>query len=233
MSILEGISTYVGQKVSKPILIKFLKKLGYRYRRIRKRLKKSPDTAEYNRKLDEITKLIRLEKSKFLTIYYADESGFNETPSVPYGWQHKDEPLSSPSQRGQRWNVFGIMSSDNQLFAHKTKGSIKSAFVINCIDAFANSLQRAPRSVIKIDNATIHHSEEFKAKIPQWAELGVEIFYLPTYSPHLNRIETFWRKCKYEWLLPQDYQSWKDLTTKLEHILDNFGTNYKINFKEF
>ncbi len=182
MSILEGISTYVGQKVSKAILIKFLKKLGYSYRRIRKRLKKSPDEAEYNRKLDEITELIRLEKSKFLTIYYADESGFNETPYVPYGWQHKDEPLSSPSQRGQRWNVFGIMSSDNQLFAHKTKGSIKSHFVINCIDSFANSLQRSPRAVIKIDNATIHHSEEFKAKIPIWAEVGVQIFYLPTYT---------------------------------------------------
>ncbi len=90
------------------------------------------------------------------------------------------------------------MSSDNQLFALKTKGSVKSDFVINCIDGFANSFQRAPRSVIKIDNANIHHSEEFKAKIPQWAELGVEIFYLPTYCPHLNRIETVWRKCKYE-----------------------------------
>jgi transposase len=233
LNILEGISTFVGQAVSKDTLIKFLKKLGYSYRRIRKRLKKSPDEADYNRKLDEITDLIRLEKSKFLTIYYADESGFNETPCVPYGWQHKDEPLAIPSQRGQRWNVFGIMSSDNQLFSHKTKGSIKSAFVITCIDAFAKSLDRAPRSVIMIDNATIHHSEEFKAKIAEWAELGVEIFYLPTYSPHLNRIETLWRKCKYEWLLPQDYQSWKHLTQKIEHILDNFGTEYTIKFSEF
>ncbi len=215
------------------MLIKFLKKLGYTYRRIRKRLKKVPDEAAYNRKLDEITALIGLEKSKFLTIYYADESGFNETPCVPYGWQTKDDPLSIPSQRGQRWNVFGIMSNDNQLFAHKTKSSIKSPFVINCIDAFANSLERSPRAVIKIDNATIHHSKEFKAKIPEWAALGVEIFYLPTYSPHLNRIETFWRKCKYEWLLPENYQSWKHLTHKLEHILDNFGNIYRINFKEF
>ena len=66
-----------------------------------------------------------------MTIYYADECGFNETPCVPYGWQHKEEPLSIPTQRGQRWNVFGIMSSDNQLFTHKTKGSINSKFVIN------------------------------------------------------------------------------------------------------
>lgn len=233
LSILDGISEFVGQKVSKAILIKFLKKLGYSYRRIRKRLKKSPDQVEYNRKLDEITELIRLEKNKFLTIYYADESGFNETPCVPYGWQQKGEPLSIPSQRGRRWNVFGIMSSDNQLFARKTNGSIKSLFVINCIDTFANSSDRSPRSVIILDNAKIHHSQEFKDKIPQWKELGVEIFYLPTYSPHLNRIETFWRKCKYEWLLPNDYQSWKNLTSKIEQILDKFGTLYSIQFQNY
>ena len=219
--------------MSKPILIKFLKKLGYSYRRIRKRLKKSPDEAEYNRKLDEITELIRLEKSKFLTIYYADECGFNETPCVPYGWQHKDEPLSIPTQKGQRWNVFGIMSSDNQLFIHKTKGSIKSEFVIKAIDEFAENPKRDPQAAILIDNATIHHSEEFKAKMPEWMEKGVHILHLPTYSPHLNRIETFWRKCKYEWLLPQDYVSWKTLTHKLEQIFERFGEEFNIDFAEF
>jgi transposase len=233
LSILEGISTYIGIFVSKGVLINFLKKIGYTYRRIRKRIKKTPDEVEYKRKLDEMTDLIRLEKSKFLTIYYADESGFNETPCVPYGWQHKDELLSVPSQRGQRWNVFGIMSSDNQLFAHKTKGCIKSAFVINCIDSFANSMDRSARAVIQIDNAKIHHSVEFKAQIPKWAEQGVEIFYLPTYSPHLNRIETLWRKCKYEWLLPEDYQSWLHLTAKIELILENFGKTYQIKFNDF
>jgi transposase len=125
------------------------------------------------------------------------------------------------------------MSSDNQLFANKTKGSINSAFVINCIDTFANSSDRAPRAVIILDNAKIHHSEEFKVEMPKWKELGVDIFYLPTYSPHLNRIETLWRKCKYEWLKPQDYESWSALTSKLELIFNNFGVDFKIKFSEF
>ena len=227
------ISDYVGKSISKDILKKFLKSLGYSYRRIRKVLKKSPNAEQYDSKLKEILQLVGLEKKKFLKIYYADECGFNETPSVPYGWQLKDEPLSIPTTRGQRWNVFGIMSSDNQLFTHKTKGSIKSDFVINAIDAFAQSPIRDPRSVIMIDNATIHHSEAFKLKIKDWQEQGVEIFYLPTYSPHLNRIETLWRKCKYEWLLPQDFVSWKALTDKIELIFENFGTEFNINFKPF
>lgn len=196
-------------------------------------LKKVPDAAEHDAKLKEILQLVSLEKQNFLKIYFADESGFNETPCVPYGWQHKDEPLSIPTSKGQRWNVFGIMSSDNQLFHEKTKKSIKSDFVINAIDKFVESDLRAPRSVIFIDNAKIHHSDAFKAKIPQWQAKGVEIFYLPTYSPHLNRIETLWRKIKYEWLLPQDFESWKAITQKIEYILDKFGTEFLIEFEPF
>lgn len=215
------------------MLKNFLKKLGYRYHRIRKRVKGKPVDEEYNRKLDEITELIRLEKSNFIKMYYVDEAGFNETPSVPYGWQMKDEPLSSPSSRGQRWNVFGIMSSDNELFATKTKSSINSEFVINSMDAFVQSSSRAPRATLLIDNARIHHSQEFKLKIPEWQEQGVDIFYLPVYSPHLNRIETLWRKIRYEWLLPSDFVSWQAITDKLDDILDLFGTKYSIKFKDF
>jgi transposase len=233
LSIIEDISKHLGKTISKGMLIKFLKSLRYSYRRIRKVLKKTPDVVEHDAKLKAILHLVSLEKQNFLKIYFADESGFNETPNVPYGWQSKDEPLSMPSSHGQRWNVFGIMSSDNELFHSKTKGSIDSQFVINNINVFAQSPNRAPRSVIIIDNAKIHHSAAFKAEIPTWQEQGVEIFYLPTYSPHLNRIETLWRKIKHEWLLPQDYVSWKTLTEKIEHILANFGTEFSIEFAPF
>lgn len=232
-NILAEIGTHLGYAITKNMLIKFLKSLRYSYRRIRKVLKKSPDPAEHDAKLKEIIQLISLEKGGFLKVYFADESGFNETPNVPYGWQSKDEPLSIPSSQGQRWNVFGIMSNDNQLFHSKTKGSINSQFVMDSIDSFVQSPNRAPRSVIIVDNAKIHHSIAFKSKIPEWQAQGVEIFYLPTYSPHLNRIETLWRKIKYEWLLPDDFVSWKALTDKLEYILLHFGEEFTINFTPF
>ena len=96
------------------MLKRFLKKLGYTYRRVRKRLKKSPDPAEYERKSKELQNLIELEKNSFLAIYYADEAGFSEVPCVPYGWQPKKAPLSIPSERGRRRNVFGLMSRHNE-----------------------------------------------------------------------------------------------------------------------
>lgn len=212
------------------MLKKFLKKLGYTYRRIRKRLKKEPDPIVYAQKVIELETLIKLEKEGFLTIYFADESGFNETPCVPYGWQPKDEPLSIPTQKGSRLNVFGLMSRDNQLFTYTSSKSVDSNFVIQAIDDFVLHKPRKGRSAIVIDNAKIHHSDEFKTRIEGWKQHDVFIFYLPTYSPHLNLIETFWRKCKYEWLLPQHFESWKKIKEQLDHIFEHFGHKYTIAF---
>ena len=233
LNLLEGLSKDLGFPISKDMLKRFLKRLGYTFRRIRRVLKKTPDPIIYNKKLDELIQFIRLEKTNFLKMYFVDESGFNETPCIPYGWQEKGVNLGIPTQKGKRCNVFGIMSSDNELYATMSEKSINAAFAISAIDAFADCPKRAPRAILVLDNAKIHHAETFKDKIPEWQAKGVEIFYLPTYSPHLNRIETLWRKCKYEWLLPQDYQSWNHLKDKINHIINNFGTEFTIKFNPF
>jgi transposase len=213
------------------MLIFFLKKLGYTYRRIRKSLKYKQNAEEYIAKLAELNSLIELEQKQHLTIYYGDESGFSETPYIPYGWQKKGDPILLPSKHGKRMNVFGLMSSSNELHAYtQEKGSIKSDFVIQSINDFVMTKSTKGRSVIVLDNARIH-SKAFNAKIIEWEKENVLIFFLPTYSPHLNLIETFWRKCKYEWLLPKHYKSWEILTGQLRHIFKTFGAEYTINFR--
>ena len=66
--------------------------------------------------------------------------------------------------------------------------AIKSDFIRDAIGAFAENPDQESRSVIMIDNANIHHSEAFKLNIKGWQQQGIEIFYLPTYRPHLNKI---------------------------------------------
>ena len=55
-------------------------------------------------------------------------------------------------------------------------------------------------------------------------------FCLPTYSPHPNKIETLWRKIKYEWLRPEAYATFKTLQTAVWHIPDRVGQQYTIQF---
>jgi transposase len=63
-------------------------------------------------------------------------------------------------------------------------------------------------------------------------EKDLYIFFLPKYSPHLNLAETFWRKAKYEWLRPIDYGSHSKFKTKIKHIFNNIGLEYKIDFSQ-
>ena len=165
-----------------------------------------------------------------MKIYYADESGFSLDPSIPYGWQPKGEYIKITPKKSQRLNVFGLLSRDNHLQAYSTIGTVCSSLVITFIDDFAEKITQ--RTVIVLDNAPIHHSDEFKEKIQEWQEKDLYIYFLPTYSPHLNLIETLWRMIKYRWLKAHDYLDFNTLTDAVENIIIDVGKKLKINFSE-
>ena len=70
----------------------------------------------------------------------------------------------------------------------------------------------------------------FWDKESEWKEKGIEIFFLPTYSPQLNIIEILWRFMKYKWLDYKAYESYYTLVDAVENIIRNFGKEYTINF---
>ena len=151
--------------------------------------------------------------------------------NVPYGWQFKDEDVFMPAGKSKRLNCFGLLSRDNKLLFKTTMGRINSDFIIEQLEPLSFAIKKP--TVIVLDNARAHTSKKIKSFIPIWQKRGLFIFYLPTYSPHLNIIETLWRKLKYQWLRPQDYSSSDNLfyTTKL--ILSAVGSDLSINFSKF
>lgn len=169
-----------------------------------------------------------LAKEGFIDLFFADESGFCLVPPVSYQWQPKNEYTKVVPKRSKRFNVFGIMSEDNRLLNYSKFGSINSKFIIDAIDDFATKIRC--KTIICLDNATLHHSDEFKTRIKDWQEQDLEIFFLPKYSPHLNSIETLWRKIKYEWLKPIQFNDWDSLSKAIQNIFDNFGKEFSIQF---
>ena len=59
------------------------------------------------------------------------------------------------------------------------------------------------------------------------------MFYLPTYSPHLNIAETLWRKIKYEWLKAEDYADKETLCYLVWQALAAVGKSLNIRFAKF
>ncbi len=188
--------------------------------------KKKPKNYEERKK--ELEKLKESEKQGKLKLYYADGSGFSLEPCVPYAWQKIGQRIEVPSFRSKTLNLFGLWDAKNDLNLYSFEGSLTSQIVIEYIDDFCNTIQEM--TVIVIDNAPIHTSNIFKEKVLEWKCKGLEIFYLPSYSPKLNLIEHLWRFMKYEWIEFSIYNCWDNLVKYIDKIVKEFGTNYTINF---
>lgn len=152
-------------------------------------------------------------------------------PCVPYAWQFKDEHVFMPSSKGKGLSVFGVLKRDNSLRFKTTTDKVDSAFIINELESLAFSIKKT--TFVVLDNAQIHKSAKFKEHRESWQQRGLFIFYLPVYSPHLNIIETLWRKLKYEWLRPDDYTEADKLFYSISKALAAVGTSLTINFSEF
>lgn len=83
--------------------------------------------------------------------------------------------------------------------------------------------------VVVLDNASIHKAKEIKHLVEFLATQGVRLYFLPPYSPELNRIERLWHKFKYTWLKPKCRDA-AALEFDIDEILDNFGTKYQFAF---
>ena len=226
----KDLSKDLGFEVSRSKLRRFLKKLGYIWKRFRKSLKKKQSPEEYASKLVDLKQLIELYKSGYIDLFFADESGFNMTGYIPYGWQPKGEHIEITPSKTQSLQLFGLMSLNNRLDAYSCKGSINSAVVMAFLDDFHTRITQP--TVVVLDNAPVHHSTEFEDKIESWKQDDLYIFFLPRYSPHLNPIEILWRKLKYEWIHYENIDNQEQLEQEIYDILNQFGSEYTINFKE-
>lgn len=220
----------LGLKVTRHMLRRFLKRLGYTWKRFKKSLKKEQDKEQYEKKVAELKQLIELYQSEYIDLFFADESGFNMVGYVPYGWQPKGEYIEITPSKTKGTQIFGLMSLDNELESYAYVGSMTSQMVIAFLDDFHTKIKQP--TVVVIDNATIHHSKAFEAKVEEWKQDDLYIFYLPKYSPHLNPIEILWRMIKYQWLPYEEIEDQNELNQRLDEILINFGEKYTINFKE-
>jgi len=134
-----------------------------------------------------------------------------------------------PSEKGGGVNCFALLSRDNRLHLRLTEQTIDAAFVSEQLDAFSWSLCRP--TVVVLDNARVHR-KAVKERGYVWQERGLFVWFLPTYSPHLNIAETLWRKLKYEWLRPEDYADKETLRLAVWQALTAVGGALNIAFSD-
>jgi len=191
-------------------------------------LKSKRNQDEFERKQQQIESLKELEDSGYIDLYFGDESHFGLTPNVPYAWQTKHNPILLPAAKGKFLNVVGLMNRKNDLFFEMNETTFNTNKIICFLDRFAAQIVK--KTVVVLDNSPIHRSNKFKAKIKQWEEDDLLIYFLPPYSPELNLIEILWCRIKYNWLSFDAYLCFQNLKERLENVLQNISLKYDIIF---
>lgn len=162
-----------------------------------------------------------------IELAYVDEAGFAPQPPNRSAWTAKGEVHAVEPKRSKRLNVMGALLSSGGLFMAKLWESVNGLWFFAFLMALVERVKKP--LVVVLDNASIHTA---KALQPYWElleEKGLRFYFLPPYSPELNRIEILWRKMKYEWLPFKSFTP-QELEQAINEIGAGFGTQYTLTF---
>lgn len=184
-----------------------------------------------------------------IDLYYLDEAGFAPTLPTGYTWARRGVrplvPYEAP--HGRRLNAIGAVAPFGPAprLVCQTRlasdGKLDSAAFLAfvCADvaalpvphdalaALARDYRRPRDCVVVLDNYQVHKSALVKAARPRLADAGVVFYELPSYSPHLNRMEPEWRAVKYGGCAVRSHATGAALKTAVDAALTRRATAYR------
>jgi transposase len=126
-----------------------------------------------------------------------------------------------PAAAGRkRFNVLGaIHAKTHDLITVVNDSYINSHSICELLDKIAAVGYANPVTLI-MDNAAYQHAKIVQARA---ALLGIEILFLPAYSPNLNLIERLWKFVKKKCLYSQYYATFSLFSTAISECLEKAG----------
>lgn len=131
--------------------------------------------------------------------------------------------IASPSGR-QRFNVLGAVDAvSKEIFAVTNDTYINAESV--CLLLTQIAARYAGQAItIVLDNARY---QRCKLVLQHATTLGIELLFLPSYSPHLNLIERFWRFVRKECLYSKYYPKFDGFKQALTDCIQNAPTKHR------
>lgn len=152
-----------------------------------------------------------------------------ESP-LSYGYSQigQQKSITQNQIRGRRINIMGVWE-DSQSFEYSLKvGTYKAKNYLQFMDTQADKATKrlfdtGKFTVIIQDNASIHRANIVKERVQTWEKQGLILFFLPPYSPEMNRIEDQWLHLKRQELAGRVFDDEYDLALAIIEGLKNRG----------
>ena len=124
--------------------------------------------------------------------------------------------IPSPSGR-KRFNVLGAINTvSKEIITVSNQTYINAESVCQLLIQLAELNLKIPLTLV-LDNARYQKCALVRNCVEM---LGIELLYLPAYSPHLNLIERFWKFVKKQCLYSKYYETFPEFKQAIEQCLE-------------
>jgi transposase len=157
-------------------------------------------------------------------LFFVDAAHFVFAPFLGVLWTVARMCIRAAAGR-KRYNVLAALDCvSHKMIQVSNHSYINAESVCQLLRALAAAALPGIPITLVLDNAKYQ-----KCKLVEnlAAQLGIELLYLPSYSPNLNLIERVWKFVKAECLRSTYYANYDGFTTAIQQCLDDLPTKHK------
>lgn len=222
------IETLTGIKLGPSACRDFMRKrLGMKFRKMGVIPAKADPKKQAEFLSDELEPLLEEEKQGKRKVFFVDAAHFVMGAFLGMLWCFERLFLKSSSGR-RRYNVLGAFSvSGTDLVTVTNDAYINSDTIVDLLIKLKQEYPDIPLTLI-MDNARYQRC----IKVTEQAEaLGIDILFLPPYSPNLNLIERLWKFTKKKCLYNRYHETFCHFKEAIDDCLDKVKSDFKEQVK--
>ncbi len=156
-------------------------------------------------------------------VFFVDAAHFVLAPFLGVLWSTTRLFIQAPSGR-KRYNVLGALNGvTHELITVTNDEYINAMSIMELLHKIATETSDTPITLV-LDNARY---QKCKVVWELAEELGIELLYIPPYSPNLNLIERLWKFVKKECLYSVYYENFTLFKKGIMKCLEETHTTYK------
>ena len=194
---------------------KFLKAMGMKPRKVGQIPAKADVKAQEEFKEEPLEPRLAEAKAGRRLVFFMDAAHFVYAPFLGLVWCFERLFVKAPSGR-QRLNVLAALNAiTKELFTVQNLTYVTAETVGELLRLLAGAHPGMPITLV-LDNARYQKCALVQALAQS---LGIELLYLPAYSPNLNLIERFWKWVKKQCLYSKYYATSADFQAAIQECI--------------
>jgi len=215
----------------------WLDRWGLRYRKVGMIPAKANPQAQAQFRQEQLEPRLHQAQTGQRRGFFVDAAHFVLGPVLGYVWSAVRVMIRAPAGR-QRFNVLGALDAmTHELTMVCNDTYITASSVCELLRQVARTAGACPVTLV-LDNARYQRCRVVEELARQ---LGLELLFLPSYSPNLNLIERLWKFTKKECLASEYYENFAAfkgaiagfLSTVHERYADDLQSLLTLNFQQF